>query len=95
MDADVFWGVAEPIGLLFGIEIDDRNVLVHRPAVLLVADDGDVQIFVAFVFAQVGGDEAAQNISFTHKFTHNCQSGKQVAQRATSRVSLSRCIYKI
>ena len=59
MDADVFWGVAEPIGLLFGIEIDDRNVLVHRTAILLVAADGDVQVFVAFGFAQVGGDEAA------------------------------------
>ena len=95
IEADSFWRVAEPIGLLFGIEIDDRNVLVHRTAILLVAADGDVQVFVAFGFAQVGGDEAVQNISFTHKFTHNCQSGKQVAQRATSRVSLSRCIYKI
>ena len=71
IEADSFWRVAEPIGLLFGIEIDDRNVLVHRPAILLVAADGDVQIFIAFGFAQVGGDEAVQNISFTHNFTHN------------------------
>lgn len=62
MDADVFWGVAEPIGLFFGIEIDDGDVLVHRPAVFLMAGDSDVQIIVAIGFAQVGGDEAVQNI---------------------------------
>ena len=62
IEADAFRRVAEPIGLLFGIEIDDRNVLVHRPAILLMAADGDVQIFIAFGFAQVGDDEAVQNI---------------------------------
>ena len=59
IEADAFRRVAEPIGLFLGVEVDDRDVLVHRPAVLLVAADGDVQIFVAFGFAQVGGDEAA------------------------------------
>lgn len=72
IEADAFRRVAEPIGLLFGIEIDDRNVLVHRPAVFLMAADGDVQVFVAFGFAQAGGNEAVQNITFTHNFTHNC-----------------------
>ena len=64
IEANSFRRVAEPIGLLFGIEIDDRNVLVHRPAVLLMAADGDVQVFVAFGFAQVCGNEAVQNINF-------------------------------
>ena len=59
IEADAFRRVAEPIGPFFGIEVNDRNVLVHRPAVLLMATDGDVQIIVAFGFAQVGGDEAA------------------------------------
>lgn len=68
IEADAFRRVAEPIGLFFGVEVNDRNVLVHRPAVLLMAADGDVQIFIAFGFAQVGGDEAVQNIKFTHNF---------------------------
>ena len=62
IEADAFRRVAEPIGLFFGIEIDDGDVLVHRPAILLMAADGYVQILVAFGFAQVGGDEAVQNI---------------------------------
>ena len=85
----------DPSGRLLGLGRCGRNVWVRRAAILLVAADGDVQVFVAFGFAPVGGDEAVQTISFTHTFTHTCQSGKQVAQRATSRVSLSRCIYKI
>ncbi len=48
------------------------DVLVHRPVVFLMAGDSDVQVFVAFGFAQAGGNEAVQNISFTHIFTHNC-----------------------
>ena len=71
IEADAFRRVAEPIGLFLGVEVDDSDVLVHRPAILLMAADGDVQIFVAFGLAQVGGDEAVQNISFTHKNTHN------------------------
>ena len=59
IEADTFRRVAEPIGLFFGIEVNDRNVLVHRPVILLVAADGDVQIFVAFGFAHVCGNEAA------------------------------------
>ena len=62
IEADAFRRVAEPIGLFLGVEVDDRDVLVHRPAILLMAGDGDVQIFVAFGFAQVCGDEAVQNI---------------------------------
>ncbi len=50
------------------------DALVHRPAVFLMATDSDVQVLVAFSFAQVGGDEAAQNNNFTHKFTHNCRN---------------------
>lgn len=59
IEADAFRRVAEPIGLFLGVEVDDSDVLVHRPAILLVAADGDVQIFFAFGFAQVGSDEAA------------------------------------
>ena len=59
IEADAFRRVAEPIGLFLGVKVDDSDVLVHRPAVLLMAADGDVQIFVAFGFAQIGGDEAA------------------------------------
>ena len=66
IEANALRRVAEPIGLLLGVEVDDRNVLVHRPTVFLMAADGDVQIFVAFGCAQVGGDEAVQNIKFTH-----------------------------
>ena len=73
IEADALRRVAEPIGLLLGVEVDDRNVLVHRPTVFLMAADGDVQVIVAFGCAQVGGDEAVQNINFTHKFTHNGQ----------------------
>lgn len=62
VEADAFRGVAEAVGLFLGVEVDDGDVLVHRPAVFLMAADGDVQVFVAFGFAQVGGDEAVQNI---------------------------------
>lgn len=62
IEADSFWRVAEPIGLFLGVEVDDGDVLVHRPAILLMAADGDVQVLVAFGFAKVGGDEAVQNI---------------------------------
>lgn len=37
-----FRRVAEAVGLFFGIEIDDGDVLVHRPAVFLMAGDSDV-----------------------------------------------------
>ena len=59
IEADAFRRVAEAVGLFFGVEVDDGDVLIHRPAVFLMAADGDVQIFVAFGFAQVCGDEAA------------------------------------
>ena len=71
IEADAFRRVAEPIGLFLGVEVDDRDVLVHRPAVLLMAADGDVQVFIAFGFAQVGSDEAVQNIILRTTFTHN------------------------
>ena len=64
IEADAFRRVAEPIGLFLGVEVNDRNVLVHRPAFFLMAADGDVQVFVAFGFAQVCGNEAVQNINF-------------------------------
>ena len=53
IEADSFRRVAEPIGLLLGVEVDDRNVLVHRPTVFLMAADGYVQIFIAFGFARL------------------------------------------
>ena len=59
VEADAFRRVAEPVGLFLGIEVYDCDVLVHRPAFFLMAADGDVQVFVAFGFAQVCGDESA------------------------------------
>ena len=53
IEADAFWRVAEPIGLFLSVKVDDRDVLVHRPAVLLMATDSYVQIFVAFGFARL------------------------------------------
>ena len=55
IETDTFRRVAEPIYLFFNVE----DVLVHRTAVLLMAANSDVKVFVAFGFAQVRGDEAA------------------------------------
>lgn len=59
IETDTFRRVAEHIYLFFIVEVDDGDVLVHRTAVILMAANSDVKVFVAFGFAQVRGDEAA------------------------------------
>ena len=59
IEADAFRRVAEALGFLQGVKVDDRDLLAHLAGHSVVAGDGDVQIFIGPGLADVGGYEAA------------------------------------
>ena len=58
IEANAFRWVAESLGFLQGVKVDDRDLLAHLAGHSVVAGDGDVKIFIGPGLTDVGGNDS-------------------------------------